>query len=136
MGTLLARSNRVWIAMKSPFDEVTGDSVSRCSEELEKLQQRVSLLRSAKVSRAEPDQVMRAVGQSLPDGVWIVSVRDRVRHVEIEGRAITERDMQTFIARLEKEEAVGHVAVVSSQASSHEVGSLDFRLVADYEASP
>lgn len=135
-GTLISTSHRVWMTMKSPFDTVTGDSVSRCWEELKKLQQGVSLLRSAKASRTEPDRVMGAIGRSLPDGVWIVSVRDRARHVEIEGRATTERDIQTFMARLEKEEGVRHVAVVSSQSSSHDVDSLEFRLVADYEASP
>jgi len=130
---LVTRSQQMGSATIGSFTELSGDSVSRCRKELETLQQSVNLLRSAKDSRTEPDRVMAAVGRSVPDGVWILSIRDRARHVEIDGRALSDGDVRKFMARLEKEEALERVGLVSSQLLQHEVGSLEFRVVADYQ---
>lgn len=107
--------------------------VPLCQDKLEVLERRVSLLRSAAASRAGPHDVLAAVSETIPQGVWMVSLQTRERRVEIEGRALTDADLREFVVNLERKKSIDHVAVVSSAMSSRDVGSLDFIIVAEHE---
>jgi hypothetical protein len=111
-----------------------GRSPSLCQVELERLEQRVGLLRSAASSRTEASRILAALGRSIPEGAWITSVHMRAHRVEIEGRALTEGDVQAFASRLEREESVAHAAVVSSTASAVNGDPHEFRVMAGYAA--
>lgn len=102
--------------------------------------QRLGVIRQLLDSRGTPVVTFDAIGQALPEGVWLESVsfdapEKATEKISLQGRALSNEDISDFADRLAQSTYLKNVKILSVESGVHH--SLEVRLFSiDLEASP
>ena len=136
-GWLIGQGPAATEPQESAVQVLKGDRLGQCRRELEELENVVQELSQAAASRVEPSRIIQALSASTPESVSVSSVQMQAGHVEVIGRAMMDGDVRSFVSRLDAEEIVKSVTIVSSLsgADTTDTGIL-FRLHVSLDVNP
>ena len=101
------------------------------------LDRREALIEERRRARGEPVRLLDAIGRSVPDGLWLSTLRQSAEGVVVEGRAASLHALSDFVANLERSRQVAsRIEIIDSQAADTPAGeTVRFALRARFGAS-
>jgi type IV pilus assembly protein PilN len=107
----IADAERETVRLQSVIQQVTQFEARRGQ-----LQQRVTLIEELRKGQTGPVHLLDEVSKSLPDGMWLVELKQTANDILIDGRASTLTSLSDFVSGLESSRMfVPPVEIVDSQ---------------------
>lgn len=134
VAVLAASASGVWgyMAQNSSLEahqhELTGiqeevKSLAAVMQEVQKfetkkalLDKKVGALEAIKATQRRPARLLADISSSLPDQMWLVSIKDTSAGLQISGRSFDNAGIAAFMENLERAPSFGNVELVESRS--------------------
>lgn len=80
------------------------------------LQKKVGAIEDIKTKQRRPAHVLADISRSLPDQVWLVSIKDTGTGTQISGRSFDNVGIAAFMENLERSSSFGNVELIESRS--------------------
>jgi len=90
--------------------------VQKFEQQKAHLDKKVGAIEDIKTNQRRPARLLDDISRSLPDQMWLVSIKDTPRGVQISGRSFDNVSIAAFMENLERSYSFGSVELVESKS--------------------
>jgi type IV pilus assembly protein PilN len=95
--------------------------VEQATQRKAELTERLSLIERLRAAKRGPVNLIETVNYSVPDGLWLLEIKQTAGNVQIDGRAVSLTAVTDFAARLQTSGLFKHpVEIVTTVAETYE----------------
>lgn len=96
--------------------EEVSKEVQKFETKKAQLDKKVGAIEDIKIKQRRPARVLDDISRSLPDQLWLVSIKDAGGSLQISGKSFDNVGIAAFMENLERSQSFGSVELVESKA--------------------